>query len=137
MYKRTIEQIPKNFDYEGYLWLSDQKMPAIDSLNEILKNIFDSSNPFIVEGQLYSKNENKSYSIKYADGKHHVTEYDLNAATSKSEIKTYLSNIEGVSKLNFRQYWELKSDELCEGMNVLMPTAFVFIGFEYNGGRGQ
>lgn len=136
----TVETIPKDVNYEGYLWMSDQTEPETDLLHTKLEGITDLSNPFIVEGQLYSEKEQKSYSIKYTDGKHIVIEYNLKTTlgdNTKVTEKKYIANrIDGVSKLKFRQYWEPKTDELCEGMNVLIPTAFVFVGFESENNKG-
>jgi CRISPR type III-associated protein (TIGR04423 family) len=133
----NITEIPKDKNYEGYLWMSDAKKPQTDSFDKWL-NIADNNNPFIVEGQLYSEEVKKSYSIKYVDGKHIVVEYDLNKIpdnwiSEDSDVKKFIPNRLGkVSKVLFRQYWKPEKDELCEGMETLVPAAYVFVGFEYN-----
>jgi len=148
----NITDIPKDIDYEGYLWMSDSKSPTalkaikLRSLNlnksepeksVIFDDISDLSNPFIVEGQLYCEAENKSYSIKYVDGKHHVIEYDLNNLPEDwifdkvKDKREFISNRMKAKILKFRQYWKPEVDEFCEDMKVLQPAAFVFVGFEY------
>ena len=67
-----IDQI----SYEGYIWKSDESKPKI--LNN---GTYDFTkigiNPFIVEGFLYSKDENFSISIRQIDGKYYITKIDL------------------------------------------------------------
>ena len=149
----NIMDIPKDLNYEGYLWMSDSKLPTVfananlesQKLNTSVQDksikfneIDDASNPFIIEGQLFCKDTNKSYSVKYIDGKHIVVEYDLNKKPEKwvsdKKDKTFIPHrIEGVSKLKFSQFWKpvIDIDNLCERMAVLQPAALVFVGFEY------
>jgi CRISPR type III-associated protein (TIGR04423 family) len=132
----NITEIPKDLKYTGYIWMSDSSIPKQylqPTRIEDVFNVSDESNPFIVEGQLYSKTAEKSYSIRYIDGQHIVTEYDLKLLPKEYDLKKFIPNrIEGVSKILFRQYWRPRKDELCEGMEVLVPAAYVFAGFEYN-----
>lgn len=103
-------------------------------------SVDEKSNPFIIEGQLYCKENEvyeKSYSIRYMDGEYVVTVYDLNEMRENfvqddmKLIKTFIPNRIQASKLKFAQYWKAVPDDLCEGMPVLNPGPFVFIGFEY------
>lgn len=129
----TLSQISRVNTYEGYLWMSDSPDPVtqLDKIREKLETINDSSNPFIVEGQLYCDDSHTSYSIKYTDGKHHVVMYDLSKAGETYGEKSFVPNrINGVSKIHFRQYWEEAEDSFCEGMEVLIPGAYVFVGFD-------
>jgi len=145
--KVSIQDNTKVIEYIGYLWLSNSQTPIEyhnpSEISTSMENIADDSNPFIVEGQLYSKDANKSYSIKYVDGRHIVVEYDLNRipgdweSDEKDDLKKFIPNRLKASKIVFRQYWELRVDEFCgkddscEGMQVYQPAAFVFVGFEY------
>lgn len=125
-----IGVIPRGV-YEGYIWMSDSKSPDefhardldLDFLNKL-------TNPFVIEGQLYCSVQQKSYSIKYVDGKHLVVAYDLNALDDNFTKKEFVPNRMQADKLLFRQYWALERDELCEGMSVQIPSAFVFVGFK-------
>jgi len=133
----NITAIPKEQEYIGYLWLSNSKVPEVylepSDVSYFLKDMNDDKNPFIIEGQLFSEGVNKSYSIKYVDGEHIVVEYDLNSLPEDwvcDEDKTFIPNRINVTKLKFRQYWKPEADEFCEGMEVLQPAAFVFVGFE-------
>jgi len=150
----TLKDIDIDLVYEGYLWRSDSKEPTflngttLGSLQLVTSNsgkqitfeeISNENNPFIIEGQLYSKDANLSYSIKYVDGKHYVIQYDLNKLPNdwvfdeKNDLKKFVENrMKGISKLKFRQYWkpEPDTDNLCEGMEALVPAGLVFVGFE-------
>ena len=149
----NLNEIPKKKEYTGYLWVSDSDQPTVlsdsklESLN-LLSSLFgtitydeinDSSNPFIIEGKLFCKEANKSYSIKYVDGKHIVIEYDLNLVPDKwakleeEDLKKFIPNRIAASKIVFVQYWgpHEEKDEFCQNMQVLQPVAFVYVGFEY------
>jgi CRISPR type III-associated protein (TIGR04423 family) len=146
--KNELSKIPSDCEYEGYIWMSNQKYPESDSskLNEML-NIADTDNPFIMEGQLYCGSRQKSYSIKHVNGKHIVIGYDLNELNGKiktekwekEEIFFLPNRITNATKLRFYQYWKPESDIFCEnidnkdeGMQVLIPSAFVFAGYKKN-----
>jgi CRISPR type III-associated protein (TIGR04423 family) len=120
---------------EGYIWKSNEEKPEV-FYNEPVNLLLDEGkNPFIIEGQLYVKNK-ISYSIKYVDGKYFVTEYDLTNLSSGYELKEYIPNRRivkndiAINKICFRQYWKPEEDDLCEKMNVLVPSAHVFVGFK-------
>ena len=115
-------------EYSGYLWKSDQKEPEIIFHEEREFEFHDNDNPFVVEGFLYDGKT--SYSIRYVDGRHIVNKFILSELPKEFTPQTYIPNFKGVSGLEFRQYWEPKPDELCEGMEVLKPAQFVFVGFK-------
>ena len=125
-----------NFEakYEGYLWLSDANSPIVYRNEQMDKSLFEKSNPFIIEGQLYDWVSMISYSIKYVDGELKVYQYQVKPDDFNSigiEEQTYIPNrMEGISGLKFLQYWRPKKDKLCEGMEVKQPCEFVFVGFE-------
>ena len=120
---------------EGYLWWSDQEEPKI-YLDEAIDICLDKSkNPFVVEGQLYDKDEKKSYSIKYVDGQYHINIYNVEAddfTNKDNEPNSFLSNRMGGRWLKFLRYWETteQGDENCEGMKPLVITKNLFVGFE-------
>jgi CRISPR type III-associated protein (TIGR04423 family) len=132
-----ISAIPKDEKYTGYLWMSDQTHPQ-EYHSQGISNDFaitEQSNPFIIEGQLFCKDTNKSFSIKYVDGEQIVIEYDLNNVPTNwvcDKEKEYIPNRISASKIVFRQYWKPEKDEFCEGMEVLVPAAYVFVGFIEN-----
>lgn len=134
MSKIDLSKIEIDKITEGYLWLSDDPDPIVDlkDIKEKLNQTNDSSNPFIIEGQLYGKEAKISYSIKYVDGKHLVAEYDL-ASMGDYDSKRFVANrIPEKTHICFHQYWKEspEGDPLCEGMKVLQPDAFVFVGFD-------
>ena len=80
---------------EGYLWWSDQQEPQVFENQSIDQCLNEVQNPFVVEGQLYDKEEKKSYSIKYVDGKYLINKYKVeesDLANPDNESKCYLSN---------------------------------------------
>jgi len=131
--KINISEMPK-YEFIGYLWWSNEPDPTEYHTPQNIEIICtDLSNPFIIEGQLYSKKEKKSYSLKYTDGKHIVIEYDLEELDKfeKKEQK-YIPNKIKASKIIFSQYWIPEEDKFCCHMKILIPGPFVFTGFECN-----
>lgn len=121
----------KPLTYEGYLWMSDQEEPRI-YVNQPIE-IPATTNPFIVEGQLYNQEKGLSYSIKYVDGQYIVQEFivtEEDLKNSYNEQKEYLANRMDEKWLKFLRYWEKKKDANCMGMPVLTQTKNVFIGFK-------
>jgi CRISPR type III-associated protein (TIGR04423 family) len=118
---------------EGYLWWSNREEPEILDGKALDVSLDETKNPFVVEGQLYDKEEMESYSIKYVDGQYLVNIYKVEARdfTNKdNEPKTFLSNRMGGRWLKFLRYWEEKKDENSMNMPVLTFTKNVFIGFK-------
>ena len=118
---------------EGYLWWSDQQEPKVYQDEQIDIILDETKNPFVVEGQLYDKEEKKSYSIKYVDGQYLINIYkveDGDLTNMDNEPKCFLSYRMGGRWLKFLRYWEEKKDENCMDMPVLTFTKSVFIGFK-------
>lgn len=118
---------------EGYLWWSDQQEPKVYEGDALDISLDESKNPFVVEGQLFDKEEKKSYSIKYVDGQYLVNIYkveDSDFTNPDNETKSYLSNRMDNPRLMFLCYWEEKKDENCMNMPVLTFTKNVFVGFK-------
>ena len=121
---------------EGYLWWSDLQEPKIYDGVAFEISFDEAKNPFVVEGQLYDKDENLSYSIKFVDGKYLINKYKVETSdrTNKdNELKSFLSNRMGGRWLQFLRYWEEKEDENCMNMPVLTFTKNVFVGFKEKG----
>ena len=129
--KLKLTNIDPSQKYEGYLWWSDAVTPKVYQNQQLPEWIEEMANPFIIEGQLYDKSNNKSFSIRFVDGDHLINCFDLAELEGLDFIKKdYLPNrVEGVSKLCFREYWKPVHDDLCEGMEVLQPAENVFVGF--------
>ena len=130
--RRRVDNIPAG-TYEGYVWESDKDKPMIynDAHYSFLPDV--TANPFVVEGQLYDYENEKSYSIKYIDGSYHIHAFDIPKDIANSvELVKYLPNrMAHVKALLFEPCWEEQPDELCEGMTVLKPAGMAFVGFEY------
>ena len=118
---------------EGYLWWSNQQEPKVCQDEAIDICLDETKNPFVVEGQLYDKEEKKSYSIKYVDGQYLINEFKVeedDLTNPDNETKCYFSNRMENKWLKFLRYWEEKEDKNCMGMPVLTLTKHVFIGFK-------
>lgn len=132
MKTKKITDISPSEKYEGYLWWSDTTTPEVYQNQQLPEWPKEKSNPFIIEGQLYDRSNNKSYSIRFVDGEYLVFSFDLEKLKELDCIeKKYLTNrIDGIPKLYFRAFWHPVEDELCEGMEVLKPAETVFVGFK-------
>ena len=118
---------------EGYLWWSDQQIPQVYQNEALDISLDENKNPFVVEGQLYDKECQKSYSIKYVDGQYLINRFKVEEqdfSNPDNELKNYLSNRMEGCWLKFLRYWEEKEDENCMGMPVLTFTKNVFVGFK-------
>lgn len=113
--------------YQGYLWYSNEKEPKVLTDEVFELEIPESTNPFIIEGQLYDGK--KSISIKYVDGKYIVNTYELDKLDRVIQDQVFYSHRMGGKQLKFKQIWKEQPDELCEGMQVLQPVELVFVGF--------
>ena len=126
-------EIIKIKNCEGYLWWSDQEEPELYDEKALDVSLDETKNPFVVEGQLYDKEEKESYSIKYVDGQYLIKTYKVEASdftNKENETKKFLSNRMGGRWLEFLRYWEEKKDENCMNMPVLTFTKNVFVGFK-------
>ena len=132
-YKIKLNEIPTDIKYEGYLWMSDQPGPKIYQDKTLPEWPEESTNPFIVEGNLYDEKNKRSYLIRFIDGAYYAYKFELKLLSEWEYIqKEYLPNRfpKHIHKLCFREYWEPKPDEFCEGMEVLKPTITAFTGFK-------
>lgn len=118
--------------YEGYLWRSDQTSPDTFYGTEAMEQtLTDGENPFIVEGQLWDNEQQKSISIRYVDGEYKVSETQVAPEQQKQSAVSYIAHrIENVRKLKFLRIWEEAIDPLCEGMSTLRLKKTVFVGFK-------
>lgn len=118
---------------EGYLWWSDQQVPQVFQNEALDISLDENKNPFVVEGQLYDKESQKSYSIKYVDGQYLINRFKVEEqdfVSPDNELKNFLSNRMDGRWLKFLRYWEEKEDGNCLGMPVLTFTKNVFVGFK-------
>ncbi len=119
--------------YVGYLWLSDETTPIIIENGKIEISLFEQVNPFVIEGQLFDPEGNKSYSIRYSDGQYFITLFDAeDLKHCGDDVTEYMSLRMGNRKLCFKRLWLPQPDALCENMEVLEPSAMIFVGFEPN-----
>jgi CRISPR type III-associated protein (TIGR04423 family) len=127
--RQVIEKIPASSQYEGYLWPSDAERPDVFHPGADFTDDFSATAiPFIVEGWLYDKAEQKSYAIRYLDGKYIRTEYDL-AATDKHRIEYQAHDLQPVTRFRVAEHWAPEEDPNCARMEVLRHAWTAFAGF--------
>jgi CRISPR type III-associated protein (TIGR04423 family) len=131
--KITLEEIPTNINYEGYLWWSDKSEPEMylgDKPIDLPKEV---TNPFIIEGNLWDKANKTSYLIRFINGEYWVYKFELKGISKDliTEHK-YLPNRmpENIKKLKFKEVWEEQSDDFCGNFKVLKPAYIAFVGFK-------
>lgn len=118
--------------YEGYYWMSDEENPIVLVNESFDLELKDRENPFVIEAQLFSKEKNLSYSIKYVDGRYIVGKFENITPKEMAEANNFLAHKMGkFTNLRFVQRWEAVEDAFCEGMSVLEPAGFVFVGFNH------
>lgn len=132
-------------NYVGYVWYSDETSPCLLTGEEFTNALDPHSNPFIIEGQLFDPVAQISYSIRYVDGGYHVQRWDLTRDFESEDFTFTPKDFEAHPRMNkeeskddskvkkvllFRQYWQAVEDDMCLGMKVLQPHAFVFVGIK-------
>lgn len=120
--------------YEGYVWRSDEKAPLLYNGDvDTALTLDDEETPFIIEGNLWDSERQRSIYIRYADGRYIVRHTAVTAEdlqTERCTEKKFIAHrMKGVESLKYVQYWELCVDDLCEGMQTLRPEKTVFVGF--------
>ena len=132
----NINDIDFTLTYEGYLWMSDENRPRVfGPESKVDYHLFDTRNPFVVEGYLFNKQTGISISIKYIDGQYHIyrniiQDTDLNSKDVDTVYYlTQRMKTSGKEWAKFLRYWKEKADSSCLDMNVLEVEKEVFIGF--------
>ena len=116
-------------NYQGYLWYSDEKCPQVlDGKSEWGIEISETTNPFIVEGQLWDEHSQTSVNIKYVDGQYMKKETVLRGEYDIVEFVP--RRMSTVAKLVFARCWEKTKDELCEGFETRKLDCILFKGLK-------
>jgi|SRR5690625_384176 len=132
MKKINIEDINFDLEYEGYLWYSNAQKPKV--ITKIKQEDF-SKLPFIIEGNLYAKDEGISIAIKNIDGEYFITQAQVKDLPQDqvTNQKFVAHKLDDVKKIKIIQYWEESGkEELLEGMKTLIPSWKAFVGFKKN-----
>lgn len=129
--KINLNEIPRDRKYTGYLWWSDQPKACVLENKELPSRLFESKNPFVVEGELLDEVNELSYSVRNINGTYRVSAFRLkeNNDAEFCERKFVLQS-HNKTILVFKEFWRKTQDPFCEGMEVLQPAEFVFCGFE-------
>lgn len=116
--------------WEGYIQLSDRRIehifetPAVLPAWETLHNGVN----FIFEACLFDGD--RSITIRQLNDAFVVVDAKLSKfLPEQRQVQTYLT--EGCRPVLMTQVWELRADELCEGMETLVPTLQLFSGFSH------
>ena len=125
----TPAQIP-TYTYEGYFWYSDAKKPKLVQNEPIDSSVFKNL-PFIIEGNLYAKEEAISINIRNIDGIYHITQFDLNQLDPDLHHRvSYIGHDIGEKNFVVIEAWEeQKDDELLAGLSTRVPVWSAFAGF--------
>lgn len=134
MKKINIADFPKTLLFTGYYWLSDQQKPV-----QLSEHIFDIQlleyQPYVVEGRLYSKENDLSIHIHFIDGKYDIFQMNWREKPTEWETinSTYLAHdLDKVNEIKVTEVWIPANDPNCENMEVLQPAFLGFKGFNYN-----
>lgn len=131
MTKNSINDIPRDHKYEGYLWMSDAVDPTVLDGEALPSDFGQGINPFIVEAELWDGKT--SYAIHHAGNQTIVESYEVNDADFSSEEidrTVYASHRMDGRRLRFLEYWEEKEAAACPGMPALALAKRVFVGFK-------
>lgn len=122
----------KKRKYQGYVWMSDQKMP--ETLNGKIEFDFSHTkykhaNPFVIEALLWCAESQTSVHVRHT-GRYIINETVLTEEDLKNS-KFYIPNRVETSgrDMRFAQIWKDEPDPLCEGFPVQTLKAVVFTGF--------
>lgn len=136
-----MKHMIKRTAYQGYLWYSDEQTPKVFDNEEVELELDDTVNPFVVEGQLYDMNEDRSISIRFIDGKYIINTYSgkMGQFNDVSGEKFTEGNIEqyapssrlnlGDKVLYFSRIWTEAEDMINDNWKTLCPLGLVFKGF--------
>ena len=136
MNKETMElKDIKKRKYQGYVWMSDKKMPPTlnDEEFDFSDNIYKEPNPFVIEALLWCEGENVSIHVRHT-GRYVINQFDLTElkkAGAEFVEKFYVPHRLDTDEksVRFQQIWESEKDPLCNDMPVLTLKAVVFTGF--------
>ena len=132
--KINIQDIP-DLNYSGYLWASDSNKPL--QIDGKLDKTLIVGLPFIIEGNLWSEEDQISIQIQNIDGVYHIAHIDMKESTTiELEEKEYLAHDlqdekGGTKYLKMKQAWLPKADPLSNDFPVLQPAWEAFVGFTY------
>lgn len=126
----TLETLP-NKEYHGYLWFADCEFPeVIDGF--LSGKLMSRNNTFIVEGNLMSKDNLTSVSIKQVGSTQFIMEFNHKDISEDRALQfndlTYIPHkLPGFKEIVFRQVWIAESDENCCNWPTYRPRFQYFV----------
>lgn len=133
MGKIKVNDIPRDGKYEGYIWMSNSTRPQVLESAPLPADFSTTGNPFVVEAELWDKDNRLSYSIHHA-GNQTVCQCsavaDNDFSSDRVDKTVYVSHRMDGLQLCFLEYWEEAASEACLGMPVLEMSKRVFVGFK-------
>lgn len=129
-----LSDIP-DYEYEGYLWMANEENPQpISNRSKLLpyQNGEKPSVPFILEANLYCKDEDVSISVRHVAGDYLIYQFMLKKLGDNKDNmveKNYIAYKNPGKILCFKEIWMPEKDIFCENMEVLTKQVVVFTGF--------
>ena len=126
MKKINIADFPKTLLFTGYYWLSDQQKPI-----QLSEQVFDIQlleyQPYVVEGRLYSKENDLSIHIHFIDGKYDIFQMNWREKPPEWETinSTYLAHdLDKVNEIKVTEVWKNNLFTFCvwQLLQLLQPT---------------
>lgn len=133
MSKIKVNDIPLDKKYEGYIWMSNCTRPQVLEGAPLPQDFSTTGNPFVVEAELWDKDNRLSYSIHHAGNQTVCQRYDVadgDFSSGNVDKTVYVSHRMDGHQLCFLEYWEEAASEACLGMPVLEMSKRVFVGFK-------
>ena len=116
--------------YTGYVQFSNRRIEEKDVFRGRDVNIdLPEKDTLLYEAHFFSKDEKKSISVRYINGRWYLDETSTAKATGE-DIQSYQSH-HGVVRM--AQIWEPLEDENCNGFKAMKLTKVVFAGFKKGG----
>ena len=129
-------------EYEGYIQMSDKRiehvytkateLPELETLYVDVRGEKTEVN-YVLEMALYDAKNKNSILIRQHNDDFLVLEKELKGVEEK-DIDSFYTVTPRTPKMQIAQLWEAEKSEFCEDMEVLVPKALMFAGFEESKG---
>ena len=136
-----LSQLHIDIPVEGYIWDSEEEYPKVYRNGKVnFSKWINNNNSYIVEALLHSIDKKHSWHIRH-NGNYVITQHNLEECTAKEQLKEVkfiqhrlnpkdTKKDNRISKLIFKQLWQLEEDPNCHDMEVFKMKALIFTGFD-------